>query len=152
MKKIVSIAIFCVATLAAAQSAPPSQSTAPAPSSVPPQTTAPAQASAPSQTAASLTGKWKVHATIAGNDSDSECNLTQTGTDLSGTCGSGDQPVIKITGKVDGNKVSWSYNGEYNGTALTVKYSGTLAGDKITGEATVDPFGVGGDFTATRAS
>ena len=35
---------------------------------------------------ASVTGKWKVHSSIAGNESDTECALAQAGNDLSGTC------------------------------------------------------------------
>ena len=103
-----------------------------------------AQSNAPS-----LTGKWKVHASIAGNDSDSECTFAQTGTDLAGTCGIAEQGTVKIAGRVDGKKVTWSYNSEYNGTTLTMKYSGTVAADKITGEVTVDPYAVTGEFTAT---
>lgn len=104
---------------------------------------------ATAQSKASLTGKWKVHASIAGNDSDSECTFTQTGTDLTGSCGIAEQGTVKITGKIDGTKVTWSYNSNYNGTALTVKYSGTVVADSIAGDVTVDPYDVKGDFTAT---
>lgn len=99
---------------------------------------------------ASLNGKWKVHTAIAGNESDSECSFTQTGNDLAGAC-SNDQGSHKLTGKVDGSKITWSYGSEYNGEALTLRYSGTLdeATAKISGSVTVDPFGVDGDFTAT---
>jgi len=100
---------------------------------------------------ASAAGTWKVHASIAGNDSDAECTFTQTGNDLAGTCAS-QMGSIKITGKVDGKKVSWSYNTEYNGSPLTVKYDGTLDAGKISGGVTVDPFGVTGDFTATPST
>jgi hypothetical protein len=98
---------------------------------------------------ASLSGKWKVHSTVAGNESDLECTFTQKDNDLSGTCttDSGDK---NITGKVDGAKISWSYDADYNGTPLTVKYSGTLDSDgKLAGGVHVDPFDVDGDFTAT---
>jgi hypothetical protein len=95
-----------------------------------------------------FTGKWKVTSTIAGNESSADCTFTQSGNDISGSC-VGEQGTVKITGKVDGAKVSWSYNSDYNGTALTLKYSGKLDAGKITGETTVDPFGVSGEFTAT---
>ena len=97
-----------------------------------------------------ITGKWKVHASIAGNDNDALCTFTQTGNDLSGTCAAA-MGSTKITGKRDGKKVTWSYNSEYNGTPLTVKYDGTLDSGKIAGGVTVDPFGATGDFTATAA-
>ena len=101
-------------------------------------------------TATSLSGKWKVHSDVAGNESDSDCTFTQTGNDLAGTC-STDKDPVKITGKVDGKKVSWSYKSDYNGTPLTISLTGTIDGDKITGDENVDPFNVTGDFTATRS-
>jgi hypothetical protein len=98
---------------------------------------------------ASLSGKWKLHSDIMGNESDIECTFTQKESDLGGTCAteSGDQP---LAGKIDGPKITWSYNAEYQGTALTVKYKGTLdsAATKLSGTVSVDPFGVDGDFTA----
>jgi hypothetical protein len=97
----------------------------------------------------SLTGKWKIHQSVAGNDSDSDCTFTQKDNDLTGTC-TADQGSGKITGKIDGNKVSWSYESEYNGSPLTVKYSGTVdSTGKIAGSLSVEQFGVDGDFTAT---
>jgi hypothetical protein len=97
----------------------------------------------------SLTGKWKIHQSVAGNDSDSDCTFTQKDSDLAGSC-TADQGSGKITGKIDGNKVSWSYETEYNGAPLTVKFAGTLdSTGKITGSVSVEQFGVDGDFTAT---
>jgi hypothetical protein len=101
---------------------------------------------------ASIGGKWNIHSNIAGNESDSVCTLTQKDTDLTGTCKT-DQGESQASGKVDGNKISWSYKSDYNGSPLTVKYSGTFdsAANKITGSVTVEEFGVDGDFTATSA-
>jgi hypothetical protein len=100
---------------------------------------------------ASVTGKWKIHSSIAGNESDSECTLSQTDNDVTGTCKTAEGNDAKVTGKVDGAKVAWSFESEYNGTPLTLKYNGTLdsAAGKIAGSMSVDPFGVEGDFTAT---
>jgi hypothetical protein len=96
----------------------------------------------------SLTGKWKIHQSVMGNESDSACSFTQKDNDLTGTCTS-DQGSGKITGKVDGNKVTWSYETEYNGAPLAVKYAGTLdSAGKIAGAVSVEQFGVDGDFTA----
>jgi len=97
---------------------------------------------------ASVAGTWKIHSTVAGNESDSTCTFVQKDSELTGTCKS-EQGESKLSGKVEGKKVSWSYNADYNGTALTIKYSGTVAGDKMSGDESVDPFGVSGDFTAT---
>lgn len=96
----------------------------------------------------SVTGKWKVHSSIAGNESDTECTFTQKDNDLTGTCASG-QGGVKTIGKLDGKKVTWSYDTEYNGSPLTMKYNGTLDAGKITGDVSVEQYGVGGDFTAT---
>jgi len=99
----------------------------------------------------SVTGKWKIHSSIAGNDSDASCTFTQTNSDLTGTCPSPNGDV-KLTGKVDGKKIAWSYSMDYNGSPLTMKYEGTLDAGKIAGTVTVDPFGVSGDFSGTQAT
>jgi hypothetical protein len=100
---------------------------------------------------ASLNGKWTIHSNVMGNESDMSCTFTQKDNDLSGTCTS-DNGDGKLTGKVDGTKITWSYVTQYNGDPLTTKYSGTLdsAAAKITGTMTVEQFGVDGDFTATQ--
>jgi hypothetical protein len=99
----------------------------------------------------SLTGKWKIHQSVMGNDSDSICTFTQKDNDLTGIC-TADQGTGKFTGKVDGNKVSWTYETEYNGSPLTVKYAGTLdSTGNIAGSVNVEQFGAEGDFTATPA-
>ncbi len=68
---------------------------------------------------------------------------------LGGSCATehGDKP---LTGKVDGTKITLSYDSEYEGTPLTVKYSGTIdsAAAKLSGSVSVEQFGVDGDFTA----
>ncbi len=75
--------------------------------------------------------------------------MTQKDNDISGTCKT-DNGEGKAIGKVDGTKVTWSYDSEYNGSPLTVKYLGTLdaAASKISGTVSVEQFGVEGDFTA----
>ena len=99
----------------------------------------------------SVAGKWHVHDSIAGNDSDADCTFEQKDADLAGTCKI-DTESVTITGKVDGKKVTWSYKSEYNGSPLTVVHEGTLSADnKITGKASVPEYSVDGDFTATQA-
>jgi len=96
----------------------------------------------------SLSGQWTIHNSIAGNESDQECKFVQTETKLTGTCKSDDKD-LQISGSVDGNKVSWKYNSEYNGTPLTLTYSGTFdESGKLSGTVDVDPYSVTGDFTA----
>ena len=99
----------------------------------------------------SMTGKWHVHSSIAGNDSESDCTFEQKDANLSGTCTSSNGSV-NITGKVEGKKITWSYKSEYNGSPLTVTHDGTLNGtDKISGTASVPEYSVDGDFTAIRS-
>jgi hypothetical protein len=98
--------------------------------------------------APNLTGQWTIHNSIAGNESDQECKIVQTETKLSGTC-KGTEKEVQITGNVDGNKVTWKYDSEYNGSPLTLTYTGTLDDSgKIAGNVEVSPFSVTGDFTA----
>ena len=97
----------------------------------------------------SLSGKWQVHTSVAGNDNDQACTFTQKDNDLTGECSSDNGPV-NITGKVDGKKVTWSYKSEYNGSPLTVNFEGTLNADnKIAGTVSVPEYSADGDFTAT---
>ena len=98
-------------------------------------------------------GKWKVHNSIAGNESDQDCSFTQDGKELGGTCKSdSDKDRVKVTGSLDGNKVTWKYDSDYNGTKLTLIYTATVDdAAKFSGAVEVQPFGVTGEFTATRA-
>lgn len=101
------------------------------------------------QTTASVTGKWKVH-TVMVQESDSTCTITQKDTELTGTC-EGDNGKNDITGKVEGNKVTWSFKTDYNGSPLTVSYEGKLDSDaKMAGVTHVAEMGLDGDFTAVK--
>ena len=73
--------------------------------------------------APSLTGQWSVHNSIAGNESDQECKFVQTDNKLTGSCKSDDKEV-QITGSLDGNKVTWKYESDYNGNPLTLDLHG----------------------------
>jgi opacity protein-like surface antigen len=107
-------------------------------------------ASAFAAAATSLTGQWSIHNSIAGNDSDQDCKFVQQDNAITGTCKSAEGKDLAVTGTVDGKKVTWKYDSDYNGTALTLTYTATLDdSDKISGSVEVEPFGVSGDFTAT---
>lgn len=100
--------------------------------------------------APNLTGNWTIHNNIAGNESDQPCKFVLTDNKLTGTCKSSEGNDVQITGTLDGDKVTWKYDSEYNGTPLTLTYSATLDDSgKIAGSVQVDPYGVTGDFTAT---
>ena len=97
----------------------------------------------------SVGGKWQVHSSISGYENDQVCTFVQKDDGLTGSCVS-DQGTVDISGKIDGNKVSWSYKSEYNGSPLTVKFEGAVDPQTgIKGSVEVPEFGVEGDFTAT---
>ena len=99
--------------------------------------------------AVSVAGKWKIHTSMF-QESDSTCTFTQKGTDISGAC-EGDNGKFSAVGKVDGKKVTWSFKTEYNGSPLTVSYSGTLDTDsKMTGTTAVTEMSLDGQFTASK--
>jgi hypothetical protein len=79
------------------------------------------------------------------------CTFVQQDSKITGKCGS-DTGSFDITGRVDGNKVSWSFKTEYNGTSLTVSYEGTIdAATGIKGTVNVPEASASGDFTATQS-
>ncbi|GAC1634918.1 MAG: hypothetical protein NVS9B14_11550 [Candidatus Acidiferrum sp.] len=96
----------------------------------------------------SVTGKWMVHLSVEGHENDQECSFTQNKTELNGAC-KGEKNDLKVTGSVDDAKVNWKYDSEYQGTPITLTFTGTLAAGKIAGRVDVDPYNVSGDFTAT---
>ena len=102
--------------------------------------------------APSLTGQWSIHNSIAGNESDQACTFTLADNKISGSCKSSEDKDLPVTGSVDGKKVTWQYESDYNGSPLTLIYTATLDdSDKISGGVEVEPFGVTGDFTATHS-
>jgi hypothetical protein len=107
---------------------------------------------APAADDASLTGKWQIQRSAAGNDSRQDCTFAQKNNDLTGTCNSTDRGTVQISGKVDGKSVTWTYKGESPGGPVTVVYTGTVeSANKITGKVTAVEFSIEGDFTATRS-
>src|SRR5260370_32696802 len=92
--------------------------------------------------APNLTGQWKIHSNIAGNENDQECKLVVTDNKITGSCKSQDKDLLVI-GTVDGNKVSWQYQSEYNGSPLTLIYTANLDGSvKIAGTVELQPYAV----------
>lgn len=107
---------------------------------------------APAADDASLSGKWQVQRSAAGNESRQDCTFAQKNNDLTGTCHS-DRGTVEIGGKVDGKSVTWSYKGDSPGGPVTVVYKGTIqSATKITGKVTAIEFSIEGEFTATRSN
>jgi hypothetical protein len=101
--------------------------------------------------ASPVVGTWKMHTSIAGNENDQECTFTQKDTTLGGTCKT-EKGDLALKGTVDGKKVSWQYEVEFNGSPLTLVFTGTLEpATRMSGTIEVQPMGVPGDFTALKA-
>jgi hypothetical protein len=106
---------------------------------------------APAADDASLSGKWQIHRSAAGNESQQDCTFTQKDSDLIGSCNS-DRGTVEINGKVDGKSVTWTYKSDSAGGPVTVVYKGTVeSATKITGTVTAVEFSVEGVFTAARS-
>src|SRR6202051_4302420 len=96
-----------------------------------------------------VTGQWSIHSNIAGNENDQVCKLVVTESKITGSCNSQGKD-LQVTGTLDGKKVTWQYQMDYNGSPLTLIYTAALSdSNKFTGTVEVQPFGVTGDFTAT---
>jgi hypothetical protein len=95
----------------------------------------------------SLTGKWQVHTSAAGYESDYACAFTQKDNDLTGSC-IPDEGTVQIAGKIDGKTITWSYKGQYG----TISFKGILdPSTKIAGTVTAADYGVEGQFVATQS-
>jgi len=102
--------------------------------------------------AVGLTGSYKLHSSIAGTDTEETCSFSQTDNQLTGSCKS-DTGEIKLAGTVDGKKVTFKINSEYNGEPLTVTYTGTIDDSGVgQGDADVEPMGVTGEFKLSPAT
>lgn len=108
--------------------------------------------SAPSD---SVSGTWQVTGDVMGNPLNEVCIITQTGTALSGSCKAAtpaDAIAWAVSGEVKGDSVNFSHGGDYEGTPLTIAYSGKRASaTQLKGSVQVAPFGAGGTFIATPA-
>ena len=95
-------------------------------------------------------GKWNLDQSIAGNQGSMVCTFEQGESGLAGRC---ESPQLKsaVTGKIDGKTITWTLKSEYQGSPLTLSYSGTFDGEKIKGTVTVPEYSVDGEFAASRA-
>lgn len=94
---------------------------------------------------ATLTGKWNVTVQLPFGTSSPSFDLTQNGTQLTGTYKGvlGESPV---TGTVDGA----SFKLSFSAAGIPCEYVGTLAGDEISGTVTLKGLG-DGTFKGARA-
>ena len=97
----------------------------------------------------SIPGVWQIKGDVQGNPINEICTVKQVGTVLSGSC-TMEGTKYDLKGEMKEGKITFEHGGEYEGQALTIIYSGTLAsGKEIKGSVLVQPFGVDGAFTAT---
>src|SRR5690349_5563949 len=75
----------------------------------------------------SVPGKWQIKGDVMGNPLDETCTITQTGTTLGGSCTNSNGGPYEVTGEAKDGKVTFKHGGDYQGTALTIIYSGALA-------------------------
>jgi hypothetical protein len=101
--------------------------------------------------APATTGSWNVAGTVQGIPVNATCAFVETDMKITGSCVDDAKKSHIAVGSVKGTTVTWAYNSEYEGTPITITWTGTLdaTGVKMAGTIAVDPFGVDGDFTAT---
>lgn len=102
---------------------------------------------------APASGVWKISGDVSGNVVEATCVIKEEkDKKLSGSCKASDGVESKITGTVKEKKVQWTFDRDFNGTAITLTFNGDLddKASKMTGKIDVQPFGVEGDFTAEK--
>jgi hypothetical protein len=100
----------------------------------------------------SLAGPWQIKGDVQGNPVNEVCTFTQAGTVLSGSCTSEDGEPALLAGEIKDGKITFWHGGDWDGQALTVIYSGTLASAaELKGTIEVRPLNVSGTFTAAPA-
>lgn len=99
----------------------------------------------------SVAGNWQITGDVVGNPLNVRCALTQTGTKVGGVCNM-DSGKYEVTGEVKGDTITFKHGGDYQGSALTITYTGVLGKPRsMKGSVDVQPFGVSGTFTAAPA-
>lgn len=99
----------------------------------------------------SFSGKWEIHLSIPGHDSDFYCTFTQNNQILGGNCAT-EAGNANVSGKFDGRNVFWTYTVKVAGQSITANYSGTRdASGKVSGGMSVSGMPTQSPFTATPA-
>jgi hypothetical protein len=82
------------------------------------------------------TGTWKWTSTFGDNTIESTLKLKQEGDKLTGTyIGRNNTETPISDGTIKDNMVKFNVVREFNNNKFTIKYSGTLSGDTITGKS-----------------
>ncbi len=110
----------------------------------------PALAAAPDDV--DVTGNWTLSGEVSGVTVNETCTLAQKATVLTGSCKT-DTGNYDTTGKLDGKTATFKHGGTYQGTDLTITYTGKLNADgSMSGTMDVDPFNVTGSFNAKKGA
>ena len=94
-------------------------------------------------------GTWNIAIETPIGTRQATLNLAAAGNTLTGTQSADGNTGEISDGKVDGNKVSWKI-AITNPMPMTLEFSGTVEGDKISGDANAGAFGAL-PFSGTRA-
>jgi len=97
----------------------------------------------------SVDGKYNITLQSPMGAQPAELELKSSGGTLTGTQSARGNSMEIANGKVDGNNVSWSVN-ITQPMPITLEFSGTVDGDKISGNAKAGAFG-SFPFSGTRA-
>jgi hypothetical protein len=108
-----------------------------------------AVAGARAQDTVDLTGTWILQVDTAAGSGSPTFTFKQTGDALEGTYEGTFGKSDKVKGKVSGNKATWSFTADAQGTQLNIEYSGTVDKDTMKGTVTLGELGEG-TFTGKR--
>ena len=75
--------------------------------------------------AGDVSGKWK--GPLDGGEGEVQFTFKLDGTALSGSMSGGDSKPFPLTGKLDGEKISFTVEFEYQGTPMKLVINGTVA-------------------------
>jgi len=100
----------------------------------------------------SVAGTWNLSTNVAGNTGTPVCTLKQDEKKITGSCAAPNGGQSDVSGEVTDANFVFRYNIEWEGNPLTLVFTGTLDTDtSMKGTIEVQPMGVPGEFTGTRA-
>jgi hypothetical protein len=100
---------------------------------------------------AAVTGSWALSTNVQGNTGAPNCTFKQEAEKITGTCDAPNNTQSEVSGEVADTKVTFRYTIEWEGSPLTLVFTGTLDADTtMKGTMEVQPMGVPGEFTAKK--
>ena len=99
---------------------------------------------------ANVSGNWELEMSWPEAKSTGTCAFQQEGENLMGTCGGADK--FALTGRVEGNRLTWQMEVAQGGAASRMEFSGELDSQGTTIRGTCSVVGLNsGTFTMKRA-